>query len=1130
MADKTLRIAIDSSLAKSGAREVSASLQQVKRDAAAAMGGAKGIPVKLDASGMAEASRQVNNALRQIADKIKNEKIQLGIDGSKVEAETAGIIRRIRSEIGRNMAQGISVEASLDVVTKAAEAEIDRVLDDARQGVDIDVDADVTAALAKIDSLQDKIDARSKERQEALDILADLREDRGDSGRGSRTPRPVKIPVSADTKAADDAIDDLVDKPRDDVKVNVDADTAAFDAAVAEIKNRPKPELEWPVKAIPVGEDPATVFDEVGEAAVDASKGADKAASSIGKIEAAAKRAGASAEELGDAFRNATRDMEAMELVGEALLAIATSMVTTITAFEDYSDAVRAATGDTEAAGVAMEMLEDFATNSAFTLEDVTAAFVNFRSAGLEASRESMSSYANVAAGLNLTMEELSSAVGDAAEGNFSKLNDTQLKAVETGKTVTFTYQGVSTQVKNTAKDVAAFIKTMGNTEFAGAMEDAMGGVNGAFTAMSNAWGELVEDMGEGGLSSGLENFARSMVDASEKADELGRILGGWLGDQATLLGKDIEGLVDQLNDLVGLFRDVTDAINSIPSLSGIFDSDFMRRAVPALYAEGSTPTPEEQGPPTDPDRINRKAYGSDTNLPRKPKKAGKTDAERQAENFDRMSAGNNELLRTLKLVDESYERGRYSVEGFRNSIEETTQKIALQKSVGKENAQAILDQAMEIKAYKENIAFKGEVLDQQEAIAQTDELADAFLQGSQAVQQTEARIKAYNTAVQLGMSGSKDITDQLYKLADAAAMVQARLAMSQDIADMDEAIKQTQAMTEAVKAGGDAQRQAEIDEQTRSMALQGGYQDDPDAVQTIRYRVAALREVNEQLQVQKDLREGGFDVEQGYAEIETLELTGEAYYTANERLDMLMQKKRDTGDAAAELTADEEALAAALGKLGYQTVIANDNLSQLGRQTQTTQQQFRDMTAQGLGHFEDALVDIITGTKSAKEAFADMAKAIAADLARMAVRMAIIKPLAMMFGGGFGGGGGVSVGGGIYHTGGIVGADAVPIRPMSTWPKFHTGGLAQNETPAVLQKGEGVFTRAQMSALAPVSNQNNTSSPTVIVNVQQSQGGDSSAAENQGRIIAKHVEVAMGEYILKQQRNGGMLNPNGGY
>ena len=97
---------------------------------------------------------------------------------------------------------------------------------------------------------------------------------------------------------------------------------------------------------------------------------------------------------------------ELLKLLGEGILAIATSIGTAILAFEDYEDAVKAATGTTAAAETAMEMLEGFALGTSVTLEDVTAAFVELRTNGLEASFDALKSYGNVAAGLNLTMKE----------------------------------------------------------------------------------------------------------------------------------------------------------------------------------------------------------------------------------------------------------------------------------------------------------------------------------------------------------------------------------------------------------------------------------------------------------------------------------------------------------------------------------------------------------------------------------------------------------------------------------------------------------------------------------------------------------------------------------------------------
>ena len=56
------------------------------------------------------------------------------------------------------------------------------------------------------------------------------------------------------------------------------------------------------------------------------------------------------------------------------------------------------------------------------------------------------------------------------------------------------------------------------------------------------------------------------------------------------------------------------------------------------------------------------------------------------------------------------------------------------------------------------------------------------------------------------------------------------------------------------------------------------------------------------------------------------------------------------------------------------------------------------------------------------------------------------------------------------YHTGGIVGSDSASPRNVSPAlfsmaPRFHSG-LMPGEFPAILKKGEGVFTPGQMSAM----------------------------------------------------------------
>jgi len=64
---------------------------------------------------------------------------------------------------------------------------------------------------------------------------------------------------------------------------------------------------------------------------------------------------------------------------------------------------------------------------------------------------------------------------------------------------------------------------------------------------------------------------------------------------------------------------------------------------------------------------------------------------------------------------------------------------------------------------------------------------------------------------------------------------------------------------------------------------------------------------------------------------------------------------------------------------------------------------------------------------------------------------------------------------GGGYHEGGIAGLEptftrTVPASAFRNAPRYHGGGISGDEEPAILKKGEGVFTEAQMKKMAPAN------------------------------------------------------------
>jgi tape measure domain-containing protein len=148
----------------------------------------------------------------------------------------------------------------------------------------------------------------------------------------------------------------------------------------------------------------------------------------------------------------------------------------------------------------------------------------------------------------------------------------------------------------------------------------------------------------------------------------------------------------------------------------------------------------------------------------------------------------------------------------------------------------------------------------------------------------------------------------------------------------------------------------------------------------------------------------------------------------------------------------------------------------------------------------EDALVDFVT---TGKASFTDFANSVLRDIARIVVRQSIMTPIAQgvgaMFGGGYTTDYSIPMTSSGYHSGGIVGSESSFSRNVNSSifnnaPKYHNGGLVGGEVPAILKRGEGVFTPEQMKALGATNIQiiDQRSSPNSSqISTEESSGAD---------------------------------------
>ena len=181
--------------------------------------------------------------------------------------------------------------------------------------------------------------------------------------------------------------------------------------------------------------------------------------------------------------------------------------------------------------------------------------------------------------------------------------------------------------------------------------------------------------------------------------------------------------------------------------------------------------------------------------------------------------------------------------------------------------------------------------------------------------------------------------------------------------------------------------------------------------------------------------------------------------------------------------------------------------------------------------NFTSAFQSLVEGTKSAKQAFADMAMAILKDIASMITRMLVFRMLSSAFGGGGGNwaefGYGDMSGDPFARQGGVFSAGKAV-------PGYATGGVARGPGagyPAILHGTEAVVPLPNGRSI-PVEMQNNGGGQTqnnVVVNVNTD--GSTSTSESSGRDmdnLGAAIARAVQQELQAQKRSGGILNPYG--
>lgn len=185
--------------------------------------------------------------------------------------------------------------------------------------------------------------------------------------------------------------------------------------------------------------------------------------------------------------------------------------------FDVLFSSLRTVTGGVDQASASWERLVEFAGKTPYTLDQTIQGFVKLKALGLDPSERAMTSFGNTASAMGKDLTQMIEAVADASTGEFERLKEFGIKAKTQGDQVSFTFQGVTTTVKNSAADITEYLTRIGEVNFDGAMATRMETLDGAMSNLEDAWQSMYLAIAKSGLGDMIGDMVRGATTAIQE-------------------------------------------------------------------------------------------------------------------------------------------------------------------------------------------------------------------------------------------------------------------------------------------------------------------------------------------------------------------------------------------------------------------------------------------------------------------------------------------------------------------------------------------------------------------------------------------------------------------------------------
>lgn len=268
-----------------------------------------------------------------------------------------------------------------------------------------------------------------------------------------------------------------------------------------------------------------------------------------GSMQRAGDSAGSLTGRLGGLAQMAVGALTRGALAAAAAVAsLAAAGIATRTHYEELAVEIRHTADSIDDARSKVDALAALARKNGESVDDLKDAYLTLADAGLPRSMRAIQAFGNIAANSGKSIDDLSAAIGESLKGEMDALADFGITAVRTGDKIAFTFDGITTTVRATAKSVEDYLLTLGNNQLSGRWAEQADTANGSMGRVTDAVQRLgvalVDQTGVWDVYSG------GLAATADMLDDLAAAIDPAIGDMVTLDAamRDSEAASDALS------------------------------------------------------------------------------------------------------------------------------------------------------------------------------------------------------------------------------------------------------------------------------------------------------------------------------------------------------------------------------------------------------------------------------------------------------------------------------------------------------------------------------------------------------------------------------------------------------